>query len=348
MQIRIITVAVLHLALSQRALAADLDAYERTAAMYPNSDMAHYMLANELYKRGLKDRAVQQYRAAFGLTRNQKMRNFCQDMLKTLGVTVAGSVSAAGYRVNAPAWMSAASSDRLEKFHDMAHRKQAANPHSDSHSDGVAMFSQTPGREFDSWITEFRIRYGKAFMQQLNSKGYRAAFGQTQMVFSVDKEHHLRSRLVQTTAPMAITDCLLEATRMMDGKAVLDFPPGTNTNGFNFAMSWVYPEYPRNMATVAAAMRNNDGRAALMRGNQATAASLNYNDTHASLSSNNVNGTINSKDAHGNLVGKSGASAGVAGKLGDGNVSFTTDVAAMLMPRAKPVELKAAPPLKLK
>lgn len=352
----ITSIAVCALAFSfQPAIAADLDSYERTVATYPNSDMAHYMLANELYKAGFKDRAIQQYRAAFALTRSEQMRQFCQRMLKQLGVNVAGSVSAAGYAVNAPGWMAPASSSPLEKFHDMAHRSRAADPHSDSHRDGVAIFKQTPGAEFDSWITEFRIRYGKAFMQQLNSKGMRQAFGRTQMVFSVDKDHHLRSRLVQTTAPSVVTDCLLDATRFMDGKALLDFPPGVKADGFNFAMAWTYPEYPRT--NVSAALRMNDGRASLVRGNQATQGVMNYNDARGSLrttdvrgtlSSSNVNAALGARDARGNLINKSGASAGAAGKLAEGDVSITTDVAAMLMPRAKPVELKAAPPLKLK
>lgn len=319
------------------ARAQSVEAYEESVRRAPQSDVAHYCLANALFKAGQSGRAVVEYKQAYALARGEQMRGYCSKMLDQLGVHVAGSRSAAGMQVRAPGWMPQTTSAPISKFQEMAKTHGAADRISDSHRDGVPRYDKAPGADFDSWITEFRMNFGKQLNREMYMRGYRSMFGTTQMVFGVDHNHKLRARILRSTAPPHLTDCLLATTRALDGHSVLDFPRNSDLDGFNFAMSWTFPEYPRSQADVTAALRNPYGRVNATAAMQASQGVLNYGT---------VNGNLASKNASGQLLNK-GASSAVAGKLDAGKVTFTTDVAGLLLPKPKPVELKAKPALKL-
>jgi hypothetical protein len=222
----------------------------------------------------------------------------------------------------------------------MAKSRSSSNREIDSHRGGVPVFNDTPGRDFDSWITEFRLNFGKQLSRELRRHGIRSMFGTTTVVFSVDRRHQLRGRIVKTSAPPELTDVYLDTTRGLDGGALLDFPRGSNLEGFNFSMTYAYAEPPRGYENVQASLRTANGRILTQNGMQATAGVMNY--------------TFSNRDARGNLISKNAAgklvpagSQAVSGKLDGGNISISTDVAGMLLPKSKPVELKAQPPLKL-
>jgi tetratricopeptide (TPR) repeat protein len=317
---------------------ASLESYEETARRNPDNDVAHYCLANALFKAGQNQRAITEYRRAYALSHTEQMRAFCQQMLQKLGINISGSRSSAGRQVQAPSWMSAPTSAPIEQFHQMAKTRGSRDRDSDSHKDGVDVFDQTPGRDFDSWITEFRYNFGVAVKQQLMRRGYPSMYGSTMMIFSVDHHHKLRARILRSSAPPVVTNMLLDTTRAMDGRSILDFPKSSNLDGFNFSMSWAFPEAPRGYRDVEANLRNAKGRILSQNGMRAQTGIMNYNTSNAS-------GALATKNANGRLV--PGSNQGVDGKLAGGNVSISTDVAGLLMPKQKPIELKAKPAQKL-
>jgi hypothetical protein len=320
-------------------------AYEETVRRQPTSDMAHYCLANALFKAGQVKEAMGEYQQAYSLTRSEQMKDFCKQILLHNGINLVGNKSAAGRTVRAP-WLPAPTTDALERFHSMAQSGRERNRSTDSDPNGVILYSNPMGHEFDSWIAEFRIHFENGLAAILRSRGYASMAGTTKVVFSADKQHRLRSHIVETSAPLAMSDCVLATTRMLDGRSVLDFPPSTNSDGVNFSMTWNFPGGGNVGGTLTS---NNVGARVMQQGASGRAGIMEYN---------HVNGNLHAKDAHGQLMSKQGSGqlspgsrAGVAGGLSGGSVTISTDVAGLLLPKPKPkpkqVELKAKPAFKL-
>jgi hypothetical protein len=62
--------------------------------------------------------------------------------------------------------------------------------------------------------------------------------GTASIIFSLDKDGHLRGCVYNATANDTLINCLLESVRELDRSYILAFPPDSYISGWNFRMRW--------------------------------------------------------------------------------------------------------------
>jgi hypothetical protein len=256
-------------------------------------------------------------------------------------------------------------------------RVSQARRNMESHSSSLDVFKNAPeskdgmNRAWDDWILKYRYAFNNVLKTYTGS---RKRSGKTRMVFSVSNGGRLRGRIVDTDAPIFLTDAMLATTRKMDGDPGLGFPPGSQIPGFNFTMTYDYGA-PEPEPTATATLRTTNTSAALRTpaGQGAIAGKLAGTQVGANLSSANTSAALSTKGTNaglklpqGDKASASGALAGtnVSGKIGAGSTragmsaemadglsgtsdgdlpSVSTDVSGLLLPKPKMEELKASP-----
>jgi hypothetical protein len=326
---------------------SDIGNLRRAAQAYPTSDLAHYKLANALLGAGQKDPALAEYRQAYILSQSEQMSANCRKVLTFYRVALPAVGNEPLQARLARAKLPLATSGSLEEFMSMASRSGDSHQgRMDSHPEGVVSFKQCPDSSgpladpWHKWNEDFRLAFEARLRKRLAALGIPAIYGRTKLIFSIDKNRHLRGRILETTLPPLLWACMLEATKALDGSNELDFPRGSQIDGFNFTIGWTFIDPPLAVQErVAALMRFNrlTGAIAPGQGLNATALGLNSNQTAAQL--NNVNGKLLSGQ------GLQGQAQGLGGGQVDGKLlpKVDAEVSGQLMPKPKLEELKASP-----
>jgi tetratricopeptide (TPR) repeat protein len=122
----------------------------------------------------------------------------------------------------------------------LAEDSRSLNPRSQSHSSGVVRFSQAPenSAEWDLWIRKFRKTFDAQVFRHMFKDAKNEKTGIASVIFSVDRDGHLRGCVYTATADDTMQQCLLKAIRELDKSYVLAFPPGSGVSGWNFRMTW--------------------------------------------------------------------------------------------------------------
>lgn len=333
----------------------------------PENDTAHYFLANALMAVGNRTHALQEYSRAFQYSMDGELLDNCARVLEFYRQplprrTPRARRSAAG--LNPYTVRSVQEINRLAETHVSQARRTM-----ESHSSSLDVFKTAPeskdgmNRAWDDWILKYRYAFNNVLKTYT---GARRRSGKTRMVFSVSQNGRLRGRIVDTDAPVFLTDAMLATTRKLDGDSGLSFPPGSQIPGFNFTMTYDYgapePE-PTTTATLrstntAAALRTPAGQGAVAGklGSAKTDAGLTSASTSASVATKGTNAALRTPEgahatAAGTLAGTDvsgkvgGSSTGLAADMDDGMAlpTVSTDVSGLVLPKAKLEELKATP-----
>lgn len=324
---------------------------------------------------GNKQHALQEYSRAFQYSMDGEMLDNCARVLEAYRQplphrTPRARRSAAG--LNPYTTGSVQEMNRLAET-----RVSQARRAMESHSSSLDVFKTAPenkdgmNRAWDDWILKYRYAFNNVLKTYT---GGRRRSGKTRMVFSVTNGGRLRGRIVDTDAPMFLTDAMLATTRKLDGDPGLGFPPGSQIPGFNFTMTYDYGA-PEPEPTTTAALRTTNTSAALRTpaGQGAVSGKLTGSQVSSNLTSTNTSATLSNKSTNAglklpqaeratasgtlsgtNVSGKLGAGstgAGMAAEMADGLAagsdgalpSVSTDVSGLLLPKPKMEELKAAP-----
>jgi hypothetical protein len=313
----------------------------------PGNDMAHYYLANALLRIGHQQRALQEYSRAYECAQSEELASNCMTVLKYYRQQV--PLRSSPRRMRMRAAMRAYTSQSVEAINNLAGQQSTNRERAtDSSRDGVQVFKAAPesggGMKllWDRWIEEYRIGFNTVLAQQMRGV---PLSGRTKMVFSVDKDRHLRGRILETDAPVFVTDNLLATTRSLDGAKLLQFPGGSEIPGFNFTMSYTYSA-PRADTSTLASMRRTNASLLNPAGQRAVAGALGNRDVSGTLGSGQVTGSLRSKNTSA-AIGARGTAAGLSAQEAAGIPlpQIDTNVSGLVLPKAKLVELKATPKL---
>lgn len=335
----------------------------------PENDTAHYFLANSYMAIGHRQHALQEYAKAWQYSMDGEMLDNCARVLETYRMplprrTPRARRSAAG--LNPYTTGSVKEMNRLAETHSSQARRAM-----ESHSSSLDVFKSAPeskdgmNRAWDDWILKYRYAFNNVL--KTYTGGQRRS-GKTRMVFSVSQSGRLRGRIVDTNAPIFLTNAMLATTRKLDGDSGLAFPAGSQIPGFNFTMTYDYGA-PLPEPTTTAALRTTSTSAALQspKGQSAVAGKLTGTRTGADLSSTSTAASLSSKTTNAGLKvpeGERASAAGtlagtdISGRIGGGSASaglkadpddgmtlptVSTDVSGLLLPKPKMKELKASP-----
>jgi hypothetical protein len=312
----------------------------------PHDDIAHYHLANAYLKVGNKTSAIKEYQAAYSMASSQQMTQNCRSVLNLYKAPLPTILTRSSRSVAAVTQLAPYSTKTTEQLNAMVEQQNKGRVRNlESHPGGPEKFKEAPENgalkeDWDRWIQNFRIEFSTQLFRDLRSRGVRRPSGRSLLVFSVDKNGRLRSKVVSSNARHNFNDGLLATTRLLDHTNRLRFPKDSRISGFNFTMGWDYgPVLPITREEVIAELQRTN--ATLTRPNSlgATAGRLAASDTSGTLSTNDVDGTLSSNGVSASLADKDGLRAGKAGALG--LPSFNTSVSGLVLPPAKPVELDA-------
>lgn len=209
--------------------------------------------------------------------------------------------------------------DIVEKCQRMPTEKWA------SHPDRVRMYPGTPPdtREWDFWISRYRRAFQFILLHHLEEYAKDETRGATSIAFSVDKYGKLRGCIFATTSNDNLNRCLLETIRDLNGSRILKFPANPPIDGWNFTMSW---DFRRMLAIVKARREAREKLLAMQNAKEDAFTKLN---TEAMQLAEKTLEQAKAEQEKLRLA-----------KLEESLVR-KQEVSAMIMPRAKPIELKA-------
>jgi tetratricopeptide (TPR) repeat protein len=109
-----------------------------------------------------------------------------------------------------------------------------------SHSTPVVVFEQAPENSYgwDQWIRKFRKTFDAQVFRHLFKDAKDERTGTASVIFSVDRQGHLRGAVYTATADDVMQQCLLKAIRDLDKSYILAFPQDSRISGWNFRMTW--------------------------------------------------------------------------------------------------------------
>jgi len=207
---------------------------------------------------------------------------------------------------------------------ELAARSRSIDQKWRSDSFGVIRFAQAPEftPEWDRWIMAFRKTFNRQLLRHLGNDYQNETSGTASMIFSLDKEGHLRGCIYQSTADDVCNQCLMKTIRDMNGTYVLAFPPTTHITGWNFNINW-------NFTRALAYIKAQKERQAIA---EAKARSL---AVEAKLKQQQL---AEAQKAKALKLAQLATEAKLKSAL-----QVKQKVSALLLPKAKPVELKATP-----
>lgn len=209
--------------------------------------------------------------------------------------------------------------DIIDKCQNMNSDKWA------SHPDRVRHFSAVPpdSREWDFWITRYRRAFQFILLHHLEEYAKDETRGATSIAFSVDKNGRLRGCIFATTSNDNLNRCLLETIRDLNGSRILKFPANPPIEGWNFTMSW---DFRRMLAIVKARREARAAQLAAMNAKE---------DEFTKLSTDAIQLGQKALEEE-----KAKAEKLRIAKLEE-SIVRKQEVSAMIVPKAKPVELRA-------
>jgi hypothetical protein len=316
---------------------AQLNMLYQQVQRFPDSDRAHYLYANALLQAGQKQQAIEHYRAAYKLTLSAAMAASCQKALNYYGISTASIVREPPQLKTARSRMTPAGTGSLQEFNNMASARGGYNARETP--GGVEVFKEAPeygagplGEEWRHWDEDFRIAYSNCLTQHLRTVGVASIYGRTKMIFSCDKSRHLRARILEANLPPDFCILMIEAVKTLNGTKVLDFPPGSKIDGFNFTIGWQNPDPPPQVA---------ERVSALLRSNR-TSGVVTQVGLNAQANGLPAGGQ---RSLNGQVLPGEGVKADASGKLA--GMTFNAEVSGQIIPKAAPAAMKAEA-LKLK
>jgi len=209
--------------------------------------------------------------------------------------------------------------DIIDKCQTMNSEKWA------SHPDRVRHFSSVPPdtRDWDFWITRYRRAFQFILLHHLEEYAKDETRGATSIAFSVDKNGRLRGCIFATTSNDNLNRCLLETIRDLNGSRILKFPANPPIEGWNFTMSWDF----RRMLAIVKARR--EAKAAQLAALNAKEDEFTKLSTDAIQLGQKVLDEEHAKAEKLRIA-----------KLEESMIR-KQEVSAMIVPKAKPVELRA-------
>ncbi len=209
--------------------------------------------------------------------------------------------------------------DIIEKCQRMPAEKWA------SHPDRVRMYPSTPPdtRDWDFWISRYRRAFQFILLHHLEEYANDETRGATSIAFSVDKYGKLRGCIFATTSNDNLNRCLLETIRDLNGSRILKFPTNPPIEGWNFTMSW---DFRRMLAIVRARREAREKLLAMQNAKEDAFTKLNTEAMQLAEK------TLEQAKAEQEKL-----------RIEKLEESFVrkTEVSALIVPKAKPVELRA-------
>lgn len=194
---------------------------------------------------------------------------------------------------------------------------------------GVQQFDQAPefSPEWDAWIKKFRRQFNHILLRRLSLKAKDETQGATGVVFSLDDSGHLRGAIYDSTATDGLNECLMATIHDLTGSRLLTFPENTHISGWNFRMRW-------NFAKFLAVIKH-------FRASQ-NLARLAADSAFATVSTDAKVRQIKEAEAlKAQQMKLAAAKKTTIAKLTQPELQFKTNVAGLILPKAKPLELKA-------
>ncbi len=209
--------------------------------------------------------------------------------------------------------------DIIEKCQKMDTEKWA------SHPDRVRTFSSIPPdtRDWDFWITRYRRAFQFILLHHLEEYAKDETRGATSIAFSVDKFGKLRGCIFATTSNDNLNRCLLETIKDLNGSRILKFPSNPPIDGWNFTMSW---DFRRMLAIVKARREAREKLLAMQNAKE---------DTYTQVSTEAI------ELAEKALADEEAKAEKLRLAKLEENLVRKTEVSATIVPKAKPVELRA-------
>lgn len=207
---------------------------------------------------------------------------------------------------------------------DSRHREQKWQ----SHSTGVMRFPQAPENsgDWDRWITRYRRTFNNQLFRHLAKEARSETAGTAGIIFSVDKDGHLRGCIYESTADPILANCLLETIRDMDKSYVLAFPPNSRVSGWNFRTQWNF----KKALMVVRLIRQHKA--------QAIAA---VTKVQASLLKTDAKLKPKVPPVAEKALANKLAMQSTSAKISPPPLVVKTGVSGLVLPKPKPVELKA-------
>lgn len=228
----------------------------------PNDPRTHYYLGLALKKLGQDDNAVTELETAVKLappgTIKALAKQALSDNTKQNGwgfpmPDIAGSIR--HVVVESKRWMKSQGHHRhpsanylndvsavmpMEDMLAIAEDSHQRNPKWQSDASGVVPFEQSPenSAEWEHWISRFTRNFDGQLFRHLAQETQNEGGGFIAVIFSVDKEGHLRGAIYRSTADERMNQCVLEAIRDLNRSYLLAFPSNTRVTGWNFRMDW--------------------------------------------------------------------------------------------------------------
>ena len=194
-----------------------------------------------------------------------------------------------------------------------------------SHPDRVRTFSSIPPdtRDWDFWITRYRRAFQFILLHHLEEYAKDETRGATSIAFSVDKFGKLRGCIFATTSNDNLNRCLLETIKDLNGSRILKFPSNPPIDGWNFTMSW---DFRRMLAIVKARREAREKLLAMQNAKE---------DTYTQVSTEAI------ELAEKALADEEAKAEKLRLAKLEENLVRKTEVSATIVPKAKPVELRA-------
>jgi hypothetical protein len=220
----------------------------------------------------------------------------------------------------------------MAEMQRLVQESQKLDPSLQSHRSRVSSFPQAPenSEDWNLWIRRFRRTFDSMVLRHIAKVAKDEKNGTASIIFSLDKFGHLRGCVYNATANDTLVDCLLDSIRELDRSYILEFPPESGISGWNFRMRW---NFGRALAFVQSVRQMKID--ALTRARKLYQEKLN-----AQLLAKKKEAELKAKQDKLSKEEKL-AKEKLAAKMAASQVMIKTDVAGLVLPKPKPVELKA-------
>jgi hypothetical protein len=220
----------------------------------------------------------------------------------------------------------------MAEMQRLVKESQKLDPSLQSHRSRVISFPQAPemGEDWKWWIKRFCRTFDSMVFRHIAKAAKDEKSGTASIIFSLDKFGHLRGCVYNATASDTLINCLLDSIRELDRSYILAFPVDTRISGWNFRMRW---NFGPALAYVQSVRQ--------MKIDALTRARKLYQEK--------LNAQLLAKKKEAELKAKAGklarqeklAKEKNAAKMAASQVVIKTGVAGVMLPKPKPVELKA-------
>jgi hypothetical protein len=193
---------------------------------------------------------------------------------------------------------------------------------------GVQAFYQAPEftPEWDRWIYQFRRAINIILTRHLLHETNGETEGTASVVFSLDKDRNLKGCVCSGTGDDTLKQCMVETIKELNHNKGLAFPK-TAITGWNFRMQW---DFGRLLSMIKLVRERQEEIAKLAMKKATTTL-----DTNAKLKL--------AQEGAKAKIGKLSTSTRTKVAVRVATINVKTELVGQILPKAKPLELKAIP-----